>query len=209
MVIVLIAIEFTFIRGFSTLILYNLSFVLPKYVESHINEKYFTNILEMIIWSFSAMLLAPIIEELFFWGIILQKWALKWGVRAGILTSSLLFAILHFRFDIIPLFITGILLSILYFKTRCLITSMLFHFFYNTIVTTLNIIDYFNTSAIDRNAFVSVKDYQTSIQPLLSQRVFLLAISTPFLIYFIYKNFPENDVIIPYFANNAKTHETN
>jgi uncharacterized protein len=97
----------------------------------------------------------------------------------------------------------------LYFKTRCLITSILFHFFYNTIVTTLNIIDYFNTSAIERNAFVSVKDYQTSIQPLLSQRVLMIAISTPFLIYFIYKNFPKNDAIIPYYANEAKTHETN
>lgn len=209
LVVILLTIKYTFIRGFNTLILYNLSFILPKYVESYINEKHFTNILEMILWSFSAMLLAPVIEELFFRGIILQKWALKWGVRAGILTSSLLFAILHFRFDIIPLFIMGILLSILYFKTRCLITSMLFHFFYNTIVTTLNIIDYFNTSAIDRNTFVSVKDYQTSMQPLLSQRVLMIAISIPFLIYFIYKNFPKNDAIIPYYVNEAKTHETN
>ncbi|MCW5316711.1 CPBP family intramembrane metalloprotease [Nostoc sp. KVJ3] len=203
------AIKFAFTRGCNTLLLYNLSFVFPKYVESYLNDKPFTNISEMIVWSFSVMLLAPMIEEFFFRGIILQKWAVKWGVRSGILTSSLLFAILHFRFDIISLFIMGIILSTLYFKTRCLITSMLFHFFHNTISTILNVIDYFNTSAIERSAFVSVKDYQTSIQPLLGQRVFLLAISIPFLIYFIYKNFPKNDAIIPYYANGAKTDETN
>ncbi|WP_445630795.1 lysostaphin resistance A-like protein [Nostoc sp. DSM 114167] len=209
LVTVIIAIEFAFAKGFNTLILYNLSFVFPKYVESYINEKDFTNILEMILWSFSVMLLAPIIEEFFFRGIILQKWAVKWGVRAGILTSSLLFAILHFRFDIIPLFIMGTLSSILYFKTRCLITSMLFHFFHNTLVTILNVVDYFNTPAIERSAFISVKEYQAYIQPLLNQRVFLLTISIPFLLYFIYKNFPKNDAIIPYYANEAKTSEIN
>ncbi|MEH2204552.1 MAG: type II CAAX endopeptidase family protein [Nostoc sp.] len=209
LVTVIIAIEFAFAKGSNTLILYNLSFVFPKYVESYINEKDFTNILEMILWSFSAMLLAPIIEEFFFRGIILQKWAVKWAVKSGILTSSLLFAILHFRFDIIPLFIMGTLSSILYFKTRSLITSMLFHFFYNTIVTILNVVDYFNTSAIERSAFISVKEYQVYIQPLLNQRVFLLTISIPFLLYFIYKIFPKNDAIIPYYTNEAKTSEIN
>ncbi|MEH2192037.1 MAG: type II CAAX endopeptidase family protein [Nostoc sp.] len=209
LIAVIFAIEYAFARGFNTLTLYSISFVLPKYVETYLNDKPFTNISEMILWSFSVMLLAPIIEEFFFRGIILQKWAIKWGVRAGILTSSLLFAILHLRFDIIPLFVTGIISSILYFKTRCLITSILYHFFYNTIVTILSLIDYFNTPAIERSAFVSVKDYQTSVQPLLSQRVFLLAISIPFLIYFIYKNFPKNDAIIPYYANDGKNYETN
>lgn len=209
LIAVIFAIEFSFIYGFNTVTLYNLSFILPKYVESSINEKPFANISEMILWGFSIMLLAPLIEEFFFRGIILSKWSIKWGVKTGILTSSLLFAIIHFRFDIIPLFITGIILSILYFRTRCLLTSMLFHFLHNTTVTILNIIDYFSTSEIKRNAFVSIKDYQASIQPLLSQRVILIAISIPFLIYFIYKNFPKNDAIIPYYANDAKTSETN
>ncbi len=209
LVAAIFAVHYAFKRGFNTLTLYKLSFILPKYVESYLNEKRFTNISEMILWSFLAMLLAPLIEELFFRGIILQKWAIKWGIKAGILTSSLLFAIGHFRFDIIPLFITGIILSILYFKTRCLITSMLFHFFHNTTVTILNIIDYFSTSKIERSAFVSIKDYQASIQPLLSQRVFLIAISLPFLIYFIYKYFPKNDAILPYYINDAKSSEKN
>ncbi|MBD0388578.1 MAG: CPBP family intramembrane metalloprotease [Nostoc sp. C3-bin3] len=209
LIVAIFAVEYAFKRGFNTLVLYNLSFILPKYVESYINEKPFTNISEIILWSFSVMILAPIIEEFVFRGIILQKWAIKWGVKAGILTSSLLFAIIHFRFDIIPLFLTSIILSILYFKTRSLITSILFHFFYNTTVAILNIISYFSTSESKRSVFVSIQDYQASIQPLLSQRVFLIAISTPFIIYFIYKNFPKNNAIIPYYANVTKISETN
>jgi hypothetical protein len=56
---------------------------------------------------------------------------------------------------------------------------------------------------------MSVNDYQALIQPLLGQRVFLIAISVPFLIYFVYKNFPKNDAIIPYYANEARIPETN
>lgn len=209
LIVAIFAVAYAFKRGLNTLVLYNLSFILPKYVESYINEKSFTNISEMILWSFSVMILAPLIEEFIFRGIILQKWAIKWGVKAGILTSSLLFAIIHFRFDIIPLFLTSIILSILYFKTRSLITSILFHFFYNTTVAILNIIYYFSTSESKRSVFVSIQDYQASIQPLLSQRVFLIAISIPFIIYFIYKSFPKNNAIIPYYANVAKISETN
>ncbi len=37
----------------------------------------------------------------------------------------------------------------------------------------------------------------------------MIAISIPFLIYFIYNSFPKNDAIIPYYVNDAKTSETN
>ncbi|NEP28927.1 CPBP family intramembrane glutamic endopeptidase, partial [Moorena sp. SIO3I6] len=54
---------------------------------------------------------APLLEELICRGIILQKWAMKWGIKSGIVTSSLLFAIFHLRFDIVGLFIAGTILS--------------------------------------------------------------------------------------------------
>ncbi len=197
----ILLIKYSFAKGLNSIILYNLSFVFPTYVENYINEKPFNNILEIIIWGISANLLTPLMEELFFRGIILQKWSLKWGVTRGIIASSFLFAIIHFRFDIISLFITGILLSILYFKTRNLINSILLHCFYNTLITIFNIINYFSQSPIERNKVFSVQEYQDWIQPLLSQRVLLIALSLPVLIYFIYKNFPKNDAVIPYYAN--------
>ena len=155
------------------------------------------------------MLLAPVTEEFLFRGIILQKWAIKWGVKAGILTSSFLFAIVHFRFDIIELSLIGIILSILYLKTRNLLAPIFCHFFYNTFWMIFTTINYFSKSEIERIAFISLQEYQNSVQPLLGQLVFLISISAPFLIYFVYKNFPKNDAIIPYYANEAKTNEIN
>jgi membrane protease YdiL (CAAX protease family) len=89
--IVLIAVlQYAFRSGFGSLFLYNLSFISPEYVENYINKKYYTNILEIIAYSFLVMPLALFAEEFFIRGIVLQKWAIKWGVRTGVLTSSLL-----------------------------------------------------------------------------------------------------------------------
>jgi membrane protease YdiL (CAAX protease family) len=200
---------FAFSRGFNSLFLYGLSFIFPEYIEKYLNTKDFTNLPEMFALSFLSMFLAPLIEEFFFRGIVLQKWTIKWGVNTGILTSSLLFAIIHFRFDIISLFFGGIILSVLYFKTRSLIAPILCHFLYNTIGAFFVIKGYFSPSIIETNTLISIKDYQASVQPLLGQRVFLIAISVPFLIYFVSKNFPRNDAIIPYYANDSKISETN
>ncbi|NEP87323.1 MAG: CPBP family intramembrane metalloprotease [Okeania sp. SIO2C2] len=162
----------------------------------------------MVLWSFLAMFFAPLIEEFFFRGVVLQKWVVKWGIKTGIIASSLFFALYHFRYDIIPLFISGLIYSILYFKNNNLISPIISHFFYNTLVAILNGIDFFLTPETERNTFMSVETYQNYIQSLLSQRIFLIAVSAPFVIYFIYKNFPKNHAIIPYYANSAKIHET-
>ncbi|WP_413168137.1 CPBP family intramembrane glutamic endopeptidase [Capilliphycus salinus ALCB114379] len=208
LVLIISIMMYALFQGLNSLMLYQLSFIFPKYVESFLNQKIYTNILEMVWWNFSVLLLAPLLEELLFRGIILQKWAIKWGIKTGIIASSLFFAIIHFRFDIISLFVIGIILSILYFKTHNLMTPILSHLFYNTLVASFSMINFLTTPLNERNAFISVEKYQDLIQPLLSQRFFLVAVSAPFLIYFIYKNFPKNNVTIPYYAKSAKILET-
>ncbi len=209
LILIIVVIDAAFSRGFNGLTLYNLSFIFPKYVEEYINKKAFTNIPELLCLGVSAIFLAPLLEEVFFRGIVLQKWGIKWGLKAGILSSSLFFALYHFRFDIISLFIAGILWSILYLKTRNLMNSILCHSLYNSYVVLFKSVNYFSKSAVKKSTFMSIRDYQDLMQPLLGQLVFLVAISAPLLIYFIYKNFPKNNAIIPYYANNAKTHEAN
>lgn len=187
-----------FASSFNSIALYKLSFLFPSYVEYELNEKYFNNIPELILFSISAILLAPVIEEVFFRGVVLQKWSKKWGVKSGILTSSFLFAVLHFNTAIISIFILGVMFSVLYFKTRNLLTSILCHCFYNIIVMIINGVDVFSQSPTEREAFISVSDYQTSIQPLLGQKVLLVALTLPLIVYFLYKYFPKNNAILPY-----------
>jgi len=55
----------------------------------------------------------------------------KMGAKSRVLTSSLLFAILFISgFDIIPLFLGGIICQFEYFKNPALIAPILCHFSY-------------------------------------------------------------------------------
>jgi uncharacterized protein len=197
-------VEFGFAYGINSIILYNLSFVFPSYVESLINERSFTNIPEIIYMSIFVILLAPIFEELVFRGVVLQKWSTKWGVTTGVLASSMLFATFHFRYDIIPLFLTGIILSILYFKTSNILAPLLLHMFYNSMTIVSDVIYYLEESPIEREGLLTVQDLQNALQPLLAQSIFLVVTSAPFLFYFIWKNFPREKALIPYYANDDK-----
>ena len=143
-------------------------------------------------------MLSPITEGLLFQGIVLQKWSIKWGVKSGIITTSLLSAVGGLNFDIVTLFVSSILYSILYFKTHNLLIPILCQALHNTIITIFDVVDFFSKSTIEREFFISASDYQASIQPLLGQIVFLIAITTPLVGYFMYKNFPKNDAILPY-----------
>lgn len=198
LILFVVFVNIVFAQGFNSLALYNLSFVFPNYVKHQINAKYFNNIPEILLFSVSVILLAPAIEELLFRGIILQKWSTKWGVRLGVLTSSLLFGAIHLNVAIFSLFILGMMLSVLYFKTRNLLTSILCHCFYNITVTIFHLFYFFSNSPAEREAFISVSNYQTSMQPLLGQRILLISLTAPLIVYFLYKNFPKNDAILPY-----------
>jgi len=76
--------------------------------------------------SFIALvILAPVIEEFAFRGILLHRWSHKWGINKAILLSSLLFGITHS--DPIGAIAFGIAMCIIYLKTQTLVIPMLCH----------------------------------------------------------------------------------
>ena len=82
---------------------------------------------------------APIIEEILFRGII-QKGLINKGVkpRSAIIISALVFGIVHFNpWQFIGAFLLGIVLGVIYFKTKSLLMSIFLHFFNNTIVVVM------------------------------------------------------------------------
>jgi uncharacterized protein len=68
---------------------------------------------------------APIMEEILFRGILLQRWAFKWGTTTGVVASSALFAMLHQEW--VGHFLFGVALSLLYLRTRSLWLPMVAH----------------------------------------------------------------------------------
>lgn len=78
-----------------------------------------------------AVVFAPILEEVIFRGIILNKWAEKsTNVRALVL-SSLVFGLLHFNTFVIPQFIGGLIYGLVFLKTKKLIYPIFMHMLYN------------------------------------------------------------------------------
>ena len=75
---------------------------------------------------------APIVEEVFFRGVLLHRWATRWDLRTAIVLSSLLFAVVHF--DPIGKFVFGLAMCALYLRTGSLWAPIAAHLVNNGIV---------------------------------------------------------------------------
>lgn len=194
--------EYFFAWGFNSTTLYFLSFILPNYVESQINKEHVTTLFGFIAYAIGAVIFAPIIEEFLFRGIILQKLTIKRNIIQGLLISAIFFMAVHFRYDIVSLFLGGIIFAILYLKTKQLVVPIMCHCMYNLIVIT-RLFHHQFISNFDHSTTITITAYQQKFIDNLEWKILFIALSAPYLIYFIYKNFPRNFDInkLPYFTN--------
>jgi membrane protease YdiL (CAAX protease family) len=75
---------------------------------------------------------APIAEEVFFRGILMQRWGRRWGTLTGVLASSAVFGLLHQEW--IGRFVAGVFLAALYLRTRRLWVPIVVHALTNLLV---------------------------------------------------------------------------
>ncbi len=84
----------------------------------------------------SVVIVAPVVEELFFRGFIYTSIKRHCGITKAIIISTALFALIHvdvyYRF--IPIIIAGLVLPYIYEKSRSLIAPIIVHAVYNFIV---------------------------------------------------------------------------
>ncbi len=80
-----------------------------------------------------AVVMAPVVEEVLFRGIILQRWAEKWGTRNAVIASSALFALGHV--ELLGHFVFGVVMCALYIRTKSLWVPIATHALNNGIVT--------------------------------------------------------------------------
>jgi len=82
----------------------------------------------------NALLLAPVVEELFFRGLLIPA-PMRWGQSrwGAVVISSILFGLIHYSYldTIPPLVAFGVLLGYLYVKTGSLTLVILLHAFFN------------------------------------------------------------------------------
>ncbi|WP_439566586.1 lysostaphin resistance A-like protein, partial [Gloeocapsopsis crepidinum] len=87
----------------------------------------------LAIFFFTAAIAAPIFEELLFRGFLLPSLTRYVSVWGAIVLSSLLFAVAHLSVaEILPLTVLGMVLGVVYTRSRNLLAPMLLHSLWNS-----------------------------------------------------------------------------
>jgi len=82
----------------------------------------------------SLVVLAPIVEEITFRGYLLHRWGHKYSLWTGITLSSVLFGIMHP--DVLAAIFFGVVMCLVYLRTRSLYGPMLLHAAWNAVFWT-------------------------------------------------------------------------
>lgn len=168
--------------------------MLLEQVNSSSNTETAFPLLDSILAPIVLVGIAPITEEFLFRGIILQRWATKWGIRSALIASSIVFGILHANF--VGLSIFGLVMGLLYLKTRSLAVPIACHALNNAIAAA-------SMFAPETEESATVTD-SAWLQQNWWVGLVLIAISAPFLVRFIWKNYPRRDAELPYFGNRSQ-----
>jgi hypothetical protein len=126
-------------------------------------------------------------------GIVLHRLASKWGNRKAVWAISLFYGLMFYT-NFISGFILGLLLGLLYIKTRTLIVPIVFRVLSNVIYLIVDAYYFF----IAKN---SINNVLSQFQSEFKLGILLIAISTPYLVYWLYKNWMTKNEQLPYFAN--------
>ncbi len=87
-----------------------------------------------IIDTITAILFAPVLEELIFRGVLFNRLKIRTGIIPAMIVSSFLFAIGHDFGGITSAFLFGLCMCIVYLKTDNILVPMSIHFLNNVIV---------------------------------------------------------------------------
>ncbi len=81
-----------------------------------------------------TVMMAPIVEEVYFRGFLLPAFSSKWGDLSGMVLSSLIFGILHMQINVgIYTFILGMILSTMYIRFKSIGPGILLHIINNAL----------------------------------------------------------------------------
>ncbi|MDA2923352.1 CPBP family intramembrane metalloprotease [Acidobacteria bacterium AH-259-L09] len=80
---------------------------------------------------FLVAVLAPVIEEYVFRGVLLRCWTVRWGTAAAVWVSSAVFAIAHV--DILGAFVFGFVTSVVYIRSGSLLIPICIHIVSNSL----------------------------------------------------------------------------
>ena len=172
---------------------YGLSLVAPGTVEGILDLSELglgDSIVSGIMWTLIAVVLAPVLEEVLFRGILVNRWGVKWGVGTGIVASSVLFGVCHL-IDTAGAAAFGLVAAVLYLRTRTLIVPIAFHAA-NNLVFTLSEFLFPSEGPVDFAA--ELREIEAMALPGLG----MAAVTLPVLVWYLRRHWPGREEGIPY-----------
>lgn len=109
-----------------------LSYIVPGFVRRTLLDNPMFDVSTLGQWLLlvlGGVVFAPVAEEFLFRGLIMQRWAYRWGTRTGVMASSALFALGHGEW--LGHFVFGVVMSLLYLRTRRLWVPITAHATHN------------------------------------------------------------------------------
>jgi membrane protease YdiL (CAAX protease family) len=187
--------------GIVILQLYILNFVSPYLVNRLLNDETLldsTKVSNIYIYNLflfvKSVIIAPIVEEIFFRGFLINRFFTKFGIKKAVIYSSIIFGLFHA--DIFGAFIFAFFMSIIYLKTRNLWFTIYCHFLNNFVLEIMGSYEFIYGEKIPQNNITFTNE---DIFYALS----LLILSLPFLIkYFKGTNFKK---LLNFSYKTAKT----
>ncbi len=175
-------------------VLYALSFVAPRFVERQLEHPEQlgpqTGQAPVLLVALTFVLIAPIVEEFLFRGVLFNRLASRWGVRRAAVVTALAFGIGHV--NVPGMFVFGLILAVLYLKFRTLLVPIACHMI-NNLVPTLFAIRHFGRETPP--LFGGLVRFRTgAVSSLLWAGVF-----GAILVRYLWRNWPRRDAVLPYF----------
>ncbi|MBO1624302.1 CPBP family glutamic-type intramembrane protease [Bacillus arachidis] len=182
LIVIATAMGMIFSFGVSFIQFYILAHIFPNFLVDMLNDNGvidMSSISTQIFGFISACIFAPIMEEVIFRGFFLQRMTFKWGIKRAVIVSSLIFGLGHF--DIVGAFVFGVVMCLLYIKTKNIWTNIAVHALNNCIATTIQL-----TSGEGTDDAISIAELQG--QSNLWIGLIVILISLLWLVPFIRKN---------------------
>jgi uncharacterized protein len=136
----------------------------------------------------AVVIVAPITEEFIFRGVLMHRWAIKWGMTASILLTSTVFALAHGDIYILPRFSGAVISAIAYCNTGLLSVSILLHAMNNFIAILMSFLQLFVSDS---------KEDIVTISTLIYGIIYIL-LPLPVLFYFL--KWPDSILKLPYLS---------
>lgn len=196
LLLVLLIATMVFSLGSFYVLAYGLSVVSPgilQFLLEALDTPTDPSMLYHLVMPIVVVIVAPVLEETAFRGVLLNRWGYKWGIGKAVIATSVVFGFLHAN----PVGITavGLVTACLYLQTRTLIVPIVFHAANNLVAT---VAGYFYEADGPMDVAAEIQE----IQDFGLWGVLMVVVTLPVLVWYIRRHWPGREAEPPYVSGD-------